>query len=84
MPFHELVDGFVPEPPVLAQAGRVPPVVVEGAVAEPHDLRQCVQRRLEDGKETRKPDDEGDSRQFQQPLDDRYEVQGVHLVERVP
>lgn len=81
---HELIDRLVPEPPVLAQAGRVPPLVVEGAVSEAHDLGERVEGRLEDGEEPGQPDDEGDGRQLQQPLRDGHEVEGVHLVEGVP
>ncbi len=56
---HEMVHGLIPRAPVHAHGGGVPPLGVELAVAEAHNLRQRVQGGLEDGEEAREPDDEG-------------------------
>lgn len=51
VPSHEVVDGLVPGAPVRADGGRIPPFGVEFPIAEAHDLREAVERGLEDGEE---------------------------------
>ncbi len=83
VPAHEVVDGLVPRAPVVAHRGAVPPVGVELAVAEAHELRERVERGLEDGEEAGEPDDEGDGGQFHDALEDGGDVHRLQLVERV-
>ena len=60
MAAHEVVDGLVPGGPVLFEGDAVPPVVVEVAVAEAHDLGHEVEEGLEEREEGGEPDDQAD------------------------
>ena len=57
---HEQKDGLVPRSPVVAKVAAVPPVVVELAVAEAHDLGEAVEGGLEESKEAGEPAEEAD------------------------
>lgn len=78
-----LRDGLVPRAPVGAEAGAVPPVVVERPVTEAHDLGEGVEERLEQGEEAGEPDDEGNGRQLHEALHNVGDVKRGNLVERV-
>lgn len=80
---HELVDGLVPGAPIGADAGGVPPVGVEVAVAEAGDLGEGVEEGLEEGEESGEPDYEGDCGELHESLEDGDYLQRGHLVERV-
>ena len=56
MPDTPSVDGQVPLLPELDDVSGVPPVRVEVAVGELHDLANGVQERVEDQVEHRQPD----------------------------
>ena len=58
MPLHEMINRLVPVAPIRPHARAVPPVSIEFAVSEHHDLSQRIQQRLEDRKETGQPDNE--------------------------
>ncbi len=83
MPLHEMIDGFIPRAPIDADAGTIPPIGVELAIAEAGDLGQGVQEGLEKREEASQPDDHGNSRELHQTLDDGRDVQRGDLVERV-
>lgn len=53
MAAHEMIDGFVPRPPVIPHAGAVPPLRVELPIAESHDFRERIQYALEDREKAR-------------------------------
>lgn len=77
------INRLVPRPPVHPQILAIPPVVVERPVPEARNLRQRVERRLEEGKEAREPDDERDGRQLEEALEDGGVLERVDLDERV-
>lgn len=57
---HEVIDWFIPCSPVRPDARTVPPVHVELAIREAHNLCQSVQERLEQSEKSRKPDNQRD------------------------
>lgn len=83
VPPHEVIHGFVPRAPVVPHARAVPPLGVEFAVAEAHNLREGVQQALEDGEEAGEPDDEGDGGEFHEALGDGGDVHGGDFREGV-
>lgn len=78
---HEVCDGLVPGRPVGADTAHVPPVAVELAVAEPHDLCQSVERRLEQGEEAAQPAEDGDGGEFHDTLGNGCKVEREDLVQ---
>lgn len=57
---HEVVNWLVPCSPIRSDTRTIPPFGVKFSITKPHQFRQSVQDRLEDRKESRQPDDEGD------------------------
>lgn len=58
VPSHEIIDRFIPRPPVSPDAGAVPPVRIELPVAESHHLCKSIEGRLKNSEEAGEPDDE--------------------------
>lgn len=83
VPPHEVSHREIPGAPVQADAAAVPPVPVELAVVESHELGQGVEVRVEEREEARQPDDEGDGRQLHQSLQQRCHVHRLDRVQRV-
>ena len=79
MPPHEIIDRLVPRPPVSSDARAVPPLAVELAIPEHHDLGQGVEDGLEDGEEACEPDDQGDGREFHEAFDNGRDIQECNL-----
>lgn len=52
MSLHEMIYRLIPGPPISANARTIPPLRVKFSVAKPHNLRQCVERRLENSEES--------------------------------
>lgn len=83
MALEVLINRLVPRAPVHAQTLAIPPLVVKRAVRKPRHLSQRVQETLEQRKEPRQPDDQGNGRQLQQALDNARNIERGDLVQRV-
>jgi hypothetical protein len=60
-----VVDGRVPEPPVILGARGVPPGAVELAIAKLQQFGQQIQERVEEGIKPNQPHHRRDQREFQ-------------------
>lgn len=61
----------------------VPPVAVELAVTEAHDLSESVEEGLEKSEKASQPAEEGDGGELHETFDDGCEVQCSHTAERI-
>jgi hypothetical protein len=83
MPLHKMINGFIPTRPVDPHTRHIPPIAVKFAIAEPHHFGQCVQKGLEEGKETSQPAEERYCAEFHDSFGNGYEVEGGNVVEGV-
>lgn len=83
MAAHEVGDGLVPGGPVSPDRADVPPGAVELAIAEGHNLGECVERRLEEGEEAAEPAEDADGGELHDTLEDGGYVEFQELVKRV-